>query len=149
MDAAAIAENAPTTTRERREITRPELVRTKPPAFPTIAWKTLRVSHSAHRPLLTHTQNLSFVQKQQSSKGHPLVEAMENALPGFLERSVVKPGRGPLETLGRFPQPRIEHRDKPRCTYWNVRTQALVASMPLPALTNPSPDCVPRTVHSS
>ncbi len=39
--------------------------------------------------------------------GIDLVEAMENALPGFDERSVVEQGLEPSGRWGRFPQPRL------------------------------------------
>ena len=72
-------------------------------AVSTIALQTLRVFNSAHRPLLTYIQNGSF----ENGKDIDLVEAMENALPDFEERSVVKQGLELSERWGRFPQPRL------------------------------------------
>ncbi len=43
----------------------------------------------------------------ENGRGIDLVETMENALPGFEERSVVEQGLEPSGRWGRFPQPRV------------------------------------------
>ncbi len=53
-------------------------------AFSTIAWKTLRVYHSAHRPLLIYKRKCGLFGIRKG--GIDLVEAMENAHAGFEDR---------------------------------------------------------------